>query len=270
MTASRRASSLDGLIVEVDPDFPTSVGRKGRFLVLQGGGRQTHENAVQKLREMFPHEHVDDIKAFVRKHLPDAPSLDSLAVRLGASSPTWLRGPSPDDRSTPAVRTVRRGLLWLTGAVAGVVLGFAAVAGYMALTYASTSILDRPVFQSVSSAAGLKCRMEGQATATCVHPSTGKAWRVTAFAGTAQDPNDYRFVSGDQMALLSVFDTEADREDHPAASAYERLYPHLVVRGRVMLGSTDKALLDSLMVAVDRSIGLSTPQVSWSTIIGAR
>jgi len=216
-----------------------------RTLVLSS--RQTRENATERLIELFPQEHIDNVQRFVRKHMPNAPSFEGV---LATTAPSWTVTPPP---SSSSIRVSRRAQLVSAAALSTIIA--ATLFGYSVLHNMTGSMLDEHEFQSFAAAAGFQCRTVEQASADCTSKVNGSKWKVLATrAEKAGEPNGYRFLSGDQMAVVKIFSSETERDAWPDTAAYSRVYPYLTGRDRVTIGATDLPVLEDFAGAADASV----------------
>jgi hypothetical protein len=216
-----------------------------RTLVLSS--RQTRENATERLIELFPQEHIDSVQRFVRKHMPDAPSFEGV---LATTAPGWTVTTAP---ASSSIRVSRRAQLVSVAALS--MIAASTLFGYSVLHDMTGSMLDESEFRSFAAAAGFDCRTVEQATADCTSKVNGSKWKVLATrAEKAGEPNGYRFLSGDQMAVVKIFSSETERDAWPDTAAYSRVYPYLTARDRVTIGATDLPVLEDFAGAADASV----------------
>lgn len=253
-----RTSELTDLRVVVHPDAPKEVSLvspvgQPRVLVIRHPG-QTSESAVERILEQFPREHLDDVRRFVRKHLPDAPSLDTFLTST-APKESWLAPPSDEPVKS---RVSKRA--WFVSAVGVTALVAATLVGYSLVRDSVPSMFDHYDFQRLAQSAHMDCTEIDASTAKCRTPSGGE-WKVTATrAPEPGEPDAFRFSQGSQLAVLMVFETLKEREEYPLNQAYRRLWPYITSKDRVTIGSTDAPVLASLAGLVDDSVLAELPK----------
>lgn len=247
-SSTGRASVFDTIEVLVDEQIEVDAIRMGDLLVLRTP--QTYENAVEQLTKMFPGEHPDDVKAVVRRAMPKAPSLDHLTMELAAASPDWVRGRT---ETTSAGISGRRLRLIAGAVVTGVAA--ASVGVYALLANLNQSPFEKSSFTGLTQAADFQCSVQTQTAAECRNVAEGTIWQVTAFVGAAdKDPQGYRFSHGSQLGMVWIFNSTEDRERYPQVAAFQRLYPYMTTRDRVIVGATDAPVMAKLAGALDESV----------------
>jgi len=231
----------------VAPEETVDAVRVGHLIILRAG--QSHENAVEQLSKLFPSEHPDDIIRVVRAAMPNAPSLENLSRELHGSSPDWVRGAVEADTVPMSKRRVRI----LAGAV---VTGVAALSlgVYSLLSSLNSSPFDSPEFTELARAANFQCTVQSETSAECRNVAEGTIWKVTAYEGVDEDPTSFRFSHGSEMAVVWIFDSAEERKAFPQLAGYQRLYPVMSSRDRVLVGATDPDVMADLAGAVDDSV----------------
>jgi hypothetical protein len=265
VTVLGRKSALDDLTVIVSP----AVKRDAYVVSPQVGGKtlvlrkdQTFENAVERLSELFPKEHADDVRRFVRKHMPDAPTFDSI-LEGTAPAPSWMQKMGDDGEGRPMTRRAK-----LTTAALVTVIAAASLGGVAAVRSMTESMFDDAAFTSLTRAAHLECRILDSDTAECRNPVKGTVWRVLADEGNDDLPPSYRFLSGQQMAVIYMFPSAEARLNYPNRAAYERVWDYMTARDKIMIGATDAPVLAALAGAVDESFLDGVPQTPATTSRG--
>jgi len=223
------------------------VSPLGEQATLVLSSNQTRENATERLIELFPQEHIDNVQRFVRRHLPNAPSFEGV---LATAAPAWTVTAPP---ASSSIRVSRRAQLVSVAALA--TIAASVLFGYSVLHNMTGSMLDETEFRSFAAAAGFECRTVEQAKADCTSKVDGSKWKVLATrAEQAGEPNGYRFLSGDQMAVVKIFSSQSERNAWPDTAAYSRVYPYLTARDRVTIGATDLPVLEDFAGAADASV----------------
>jgi len=231
----------------VAPEETVDVARVGRLIILRAG--QSHENAVEQLSKLFPSEHPDDIIRIVRAAMPNAPSLENLSRELHGASPDWVRGTVETDAAPMSKQRVRI----LAGAVAAGVTALS-LGVYALLSALNSSPFDSPEFTELAKAAHFQCRALSDSQAECRNVAEDTIWKVTAFQGVDADPTSFRFSHGDELAVVWIFDTPEQRQAFPQLAGYQRLYPVMSSRDRVIVAATDADVMADLAGALDDSV----------------
>ena len=256
MNRTDRPSILPSLTVVVNDDHrlkdATLVDRDGEGSTLVMRKTQSFDNAVERLMEMFPDETADDIRRLLRQHMPQA-TFDTLLVQAGPT-PSYLRREDDEASGRRPGRLTGRRVTVLLCALVVAVFALVMVVVYSLMRGQTLSLFERKEFQAFAQEASMECRPTEVGRAECINRDQGTVWQVTATRGESGEPDAYRFSHDDQLATVYIFDTTRDREKYPQNRAYQRLWPFLTARDRVMIGATDSPVLKDMAGAVDDSV----------------
>lgn len=242
--APGRSSIFDGFEVIVDSEIRVDASRMGNLLVLREG--QTHENAVEQLIRLFPDAHVDDVTHVVRSAMPHAPSLDNLAIQIGASTPRWVTGSTEATAAPMSKKRMRTIGCAVTALVLGVTVGV-----YVALDRANASPFETTGFLEAADAVNFRCKLQSDMVAECRNLASGVDWEVHASVGAnPTDPTVFRFWHGSDLGTLFIFKSVQDRERFPRMSAYSKLYPYITSHDRFTIASTDAVIARNIAAVV--------------------
>jgi len=246
---------LRNMQVIVHDDAPEDVSivhaPEGPVLILRSGLWQSQENAVRHLQAHVPEAHPDDVRALVRKHLPDALDFDTLAASTVPD--TWVKSDAP-----PA-KTKRRSP-WVAKVMmigAGVAIAAASLVGYHLASTTSAPSGDGPVdmihsdfFKGFALAAGYKCTALDLDDADCMSLESGKVAVVSARQGDFHRPSTYWFRHADRIAVVYQFESPELAASYANMNSNKRLWPFLSSYGSYAVASIDIGLFMKFETAV--------------------
>ena len=238
--------------VDGDEDAPEDVSilhmPEGPVVVLRSGKWQSQENAIRHLQVAAgPGAHPDDVRALVRKHLPDALDFDVLSQ--STAPPTYIRSEAATAKKKP---------LWVTRALmvgTGFVIAVTALIGYHVASTSSTT--DGPVnmmgtdfFKGFTMASGYRCTPLDYDDADCLALDTGRMTVVSARAGDFHKPDTYWFRNSDRISVVFEFESPDLAASYANTNSNRRLWPYITAYGNHVVTSIDAAAHDRLLRGV--------------------